>query len=297
MKRLLRLLAILAGTLVAALVLALIFARLYFTDEKILATVRPQLEEKLTREIEIQSAELSFWGGLGVRLEQVTLGNAPGFNRPVFLHLDELDVKVKFWPLFSGDVVFDRVLLGPGELRLEADSLGNNWTDIVKPDTTKPVTPTDSLVAALPKIPLVGQMEFSDITVSFDDYCDGSSLELGRIDGWLEMIPQVEEIGARARGEFQIDSGSYTSPAITLDLAQAQPRFDFDLRVSLPKKSIGIDKSTLTIFGIPIRFSGTVENFTDTARYAIDVKIESTPLASVFEVLPDSLWLPSFPDG
>jgi hypothetical protein len=298
MKRLVRLLAILAGTLIVALVLALIFARLYFTDEKILATVRPQLTEKLTREIDIQSAEVSFWGGLGVRLEQVTLGNAPGFDRPVFLHLDELDIKVRFWPLLSGDVVFDRVLLGPGELRLEIDSIGNNWAGIVKPDTTAiPLTPVDSAIASLPKIPVLGKMEFAGITISFDDYRDGSSIELAAIEGALELTPQETELGARATGEFQIGGGSYKSKTINLDLAQAQPRIEFNLWMSLLDKSIDLETSTLTIFDIPVGFSGTVENLGDTARYAIDIKIEPTSLAPVFDFLPDSLWLPSFPDG
>ena len=298
MKRLSRFVLIVAGTLVVVLVLAVVFARLYFTDEKILATLRPRLEEKLNREIEIQSAELSFWGGLGVRLEQVTLGNAPGFVRPVFLHLDELDVKVQFWPLLKRKVVLDRVLIGPGELHLELDSLGNNWTGIIKSDTTAvPVTPVDSAIATLPKVPVVGNMEFIDITVSLDNYHDSSSLEMARINGQLELVPNEEELTAQARGEFSVGGGKYHAGKINVDLGQAKPELNFALRMGLRDKHIDLEQVTLTAFGIPIMLSGTVDLAGDPVKYAIGVKIDPVTLEHISEVVPDSIWRPHFPGG
>jgi hypothetical protein len=298
MNRLIRVVLILAGTLAVAFVLALVFARLYFTDEKILATVRPQLEQNLNREIDIQSAKISFWGGLGVRLEQVTLGNAPGFTRPVFLHLDELDVKVRFWPLLSGDVVLDRVLIGPGELRLERDAHGNNWTNIVKPDTTTvPVTPVDSAIAALPRIPVAGDMEFIGITVSLDDYAAETSFELAQTNGRLELTAQEEELTARAHGRITVDSGKFHTGTFDLDLTKARPGLDFDLRMGLMDKSFAWEQATLTAFGIPVTLSGTLKNPGDSAVYAIEIMIEQTALGRIFDILPDTLRSTVFPDG
>jgi|GEM_PF-3099287 len=299
MKRLVRLLAILAGTLLVVLVLVFLFARFYFTGDRILSVVRPQLEKNLNRTIEIQSAELSFFKGLGVRLEGVTLDNAPGFSRSFLLRLDELDVKVRFWPLLSGEVVLDRMLVGPGELRLEIDSLGhNNWSDLVKPDTTAPVqTVLDSVPTGFPTIPVAGKMEFSAITISLDDHRQGSLVELAGIDGQLTLALQADDLSVSASGRFRVGGGVVQTKTVRLNLAQVQPRLDFNLHASLPHRRLKLQKLKLEAFGIPLELSGKVENLGDLAQYTLGLKIEPVPLSRIFARLPDSMWRPAFPAG
>jgi len=299
MNRVIRLLVIIAGTLFAALVVALIAARLYFTDDRILAKVRPKLEENLNRTLEIEHAKLSFWGGLGVRLEGVTLGNAPGFTEPYLLQLGELDVKVRFWPLLSGEVDLDRVLIGPGELRLEIDGDGkNNWTDIAKADTAAvPETPADSAIAALPRIPVAGNMEFIAISISVDDRQGNKRIDVTKLDGRLELSMNEADSTIDAWGAFQIGDGTIRIAGHSWSLAEARPEFEFKVRADPLKKQIDLESLNLSVFGIPIESSGKVENLGDSTRYTFDLAVKDVELASIFDQLPDSMWRPSFPNG
>jgi len=299
MNRVIRLLAIIAGTLIVALVVTLIAARLYFTDDRILAKVRPKLEENLNRTLDIDHAKLSFWGGLGVRLEGVTLGNAPGFTEPYLLQLRELDVKVRFWPLLSGDVILDRVLIGPGELRLEIDGKGNNnWTNIAKVDTTAvPITPADSAIAALPQIPVAGNMEFTSISIRLDDRQGNKRIDVSKLDGRLELGMNEADSTINAWGAFHIDDGTIRTADHSWSLAEARPDIEFKVRADPLKKQIDLQSLNLTAFGIPMESSGRVQYRGDSTKYALDVAVKDVELVSIFGQLPDSLWRPSFPGG
>ena len=299
MRRVLRFLAVLAATLVIVLVLALVVGRVYFTGERILSLLRPRLEQHLNRSIEIKDAQLSFWKGLGVRLEGVTVGNALDFGRPYLVHLDLLDIKARFWPLLRGRVVLDRVLVGPGELRLEIDELGrNNWTGIVKGDTAAaPVTPVDSALAAFPKIPIAGKMEFTEVTVSLDDHQRMRMFELTGISGRSEVVLHTADSTVTAAGTFRVAGGEVLGKARSWKLARINPELDFDLWFSTPRRRLELRNVAIRAFGTTVEITGAVERLGDTPAYALNVRMQPVSLADVVAQLPDSLWRPYFPGG
>ncbi len=299
MNRPVKLLVIFIGTVAAAVVLALVFSYFYFSSDRILAVVKPQLEKNLDRAVEITGAKLSFWGGLGVRLEGITIGNVPGFTQPHLLHLDALDVKVRTWPLLSGDVRIDRIVIGPGDLRMEIDDQGQkNWTNVVKPDTS--IAPTgipDSVLAAMPPIPVAGRMEFDDVNISFDDRENNISAELVGVNGDLSLDSAPDGQAAEITGSLTVDDGEFRTAAYTQTLTTAQPAVDFVIAVDPSSGQVDLRKIDCEVFGIPIDFSGEIRISGDPLQYTISSTVEPTPLSAIFGQLADSLWQPFFPSG
>ncbi len=115
-----------AGTFLFLLLLAVVVVKVVFTKERVLAMLTPQLERVINRPVTIADAGITFWNGIGVRLDGVSVGNAPGFTNEPMLGIGTLDIKARFWPLLSGKVVIDRIILSSPYALIEFDDEGNS---------------------------------------------------------------------------------------------------------------------------------------------------------------------------
>ncbi len=82
----------------------------------------------------------------------VSLANPPGFSRPQFLTLDELDLKLALLPLLSHRVEIDRLVLVKPDILLETNAQGqSNWH--FTPEANKAVAEQPAASAADEKVP------------------------------------------------------------------------------------------------------------------------------------------------
>lgn len=106
----------------------------------------PQIERVVNRPVSISDASITLWGGIGVRLEGLTVGNADGFSVEPMLSVGLLDIKSQFWPLLSGRVVMDRVVVTELFVLVEYDAAGkSNFDDVLKSESSDDTsTPADT---------------------------------------------------------------------------------------------------------------------------------------------------------
>lgn len=129
MRRALYALAAVAG--VIAVVIATLLGALLFVPEsvyrdEILKAAKDATGRELTIEGDIG---LTLFPVLGVKVEGVTLANAPGFSAPHVARMKALDAGVRLWPLLKGRVEITRFVLVEPQIALEVDRAGkNNWT-------------------------------------------------------------------------------------------------------------------------------------------------------------------------
>ncbi len=127
-KRLLALIAILVLVviIVAAYLVVTFDANAY--KERIESEVREATGRELTLAGPI---ELTLFPSLGLRLEEVRLGNAAGFGDEPFAELDVVDVAVAVMPLLRRELEVQRVEADGARLNLARDADGrNNWDDL-----------------------------------------------------------------------------------------------------------------------------------------------------------------------
>jgi len=93
-----------------------------------------QAELQTGREFKIDGdIELSVFPWIGLKVEQVMLGNAQGFSDRPFVEIAQLDVKVMMLPLLKKEVQVDKIRLHGLVVSLEVDEQGkNNWSDLSK---------------------------------------------------------------------------------------------------------------------------------------------------------------------
>ena len=96
MKKLLKILAWLAGIVAVLLILLVVAAKLFLPADKIRDMAVEQAGAKLDRKVTIADLDVSFWGGLGVKLVDVTVASPEQFDTGDLLTADNIDVKLSY---------------------------------------------------------------------------------------------------------------------------------------------------------------------------------------------------------
>jgi uncharacterized protein involved in outer membrane biogenesis len=133
MKRLLKIVLTLLGSLIA-LVLIAIFLIVFVIDPNhykvpIVDFVKNATGRTLSIEGDIK---LTFYPWLGFNLGKTSLSNAPGFKEPEFATINQTWVQIKLMSLFDEPVEVGTILLEGAEVTLTRKPKGNNnWEDLV----------------------------------------------------------------------------------------------------------------------------------------------------------------------
>ena len=150
------------GVVIGLLVLAVFLIPVFIPKDALEARIEAAASEAMGRPVTIDGApDVSvFPTELGVR--GLTVSNAPGFDAPYLLRVDQADVGVKLLPLLSGRVEVTRFDLAEPDIRLEARPVPDgpaevNWT----------LPPPEDPDAPLPDVRL-GTMRITDGQVRYD---------------------------------------------------------------------------------------------------------------------------------
>lgn len=187
MKMLLRLLAIVLGALVVLGGGLAAYLTWVFDPNDHRDRISELVRERTGRELSIAGeVGLSVFPWLGVRVGEVALANAAGFDERPFARAGRIELRARLKPLLSGVLEVDRVVLGGFELNLERDRDGRgNWEDLATggqprggQDQPTDRGPDTSLLAAL----TVGGIEIEAARVSWEDRRANTRHEVRQLD-------------------------------------------------------------------------------------------------------------------
>jgi AsmA protein len=132
MKIVWRLLGLL-GILVTVALIVGVYLVLSFDPNAYKARIENAFEDATGRELTLEGPiELTLFPSLGLRLEVVRVGNAPGFEAVPFAELRVVEVAVTVLPLLRNELDVQRIAVDGGRLQLSRREDGsNNWNDLV----------------------------------------------------------------------------------------------------------------------------------------------------------------------
>ncbi|MGD9000624.1 MAG: AsmA family protein [Granulosicoccaceae bacterium] len=190
MKKLIRTLVIVIGLLVTLFVAAAVALLVFFDPNDFKDQLETEVHTATGRSLQIEGdLSLSLFPWLGVETGALTLGNAQGFEKRDFAHVDAAHVRVKLLPLFRGDVEMDTVTLKGLELNLTRLADGrNNWSDLGGKPGAEAEAPTaeGEQIAAL----AIGGVDIKNATLHWDDRQAGRKFSLTELNldtGALEL--------------------------------------------------------------------------------------------------------------
>lgn len=239
-------LVVLAGGLLAA---ALIFIDPNDYKPEIASAVKEQTGRKLSID---GSIGLTVFPRLGLELNKVTLGNAPGFSDPIFSRISRAELRINLMPLLKRRVEVGTIVLDGLQINLERHKNGAaNWDSLggvsQSDKTTAPQNETES--AAPPRNLGLAALAVDGIRITNGalSFRDGSTDNHTMVEN---LTLTVSEIGLKT--PFAVTAG--------FNIKNTQPslsgRVDLSGRAAIDPKA-----GTYAFADMDLRLAGTGPTF------------------------------------
>lgn len=206
------------GSFLALFALAAIALPLIIDPNNYRGQIEEKVEQQTGRQLKIiGDIDLKIFPWLGVRLGEVEMSNAKGFDQRPFARIQEAGVSVKLLPLLDKEVYLDTVYLRGLELNLAKNADGSsNWADLAadaKATTAADTAESDAETAA--------DDAAAEAAMSGQGGADEQELALKSLD-----VAAVEITESALRFEDRQTGSSYKIENITLKtgaLKRAEP--------------------------------------------------------------------------
>jgi len=220
------------SVLIVLVLLLFAAVKIFFPAEKVRALIVENIEKALDREVTVGDASVSIWGGLGLKLENLTIRNQSGFSEEPFFTLENLDVKMKIVPLLRGKYEFGKIALNSFTLFLEKNKSGIMNIDNLGSQDDKDLTAAEGATSVpflFEKLAVTNsRLVFVDDSSGYNIILDGISLDSKMEKNGFDGIYYSE-------GMFKIAGLMYKDIKQQINL----PDFDFsaELRTRLNNKA------------------------------------------------------------
>jgi hypothetical protein len=295
MKKLLKVLGVLAIVFVVALVVAFFAIKQAFPPEKVQTLVETQASDILKREVKVGGAAFKIWP-LGIQIKDVKVANNPGngFSKDPLLDLPLVTVKVDLAKLLVFQVAIDKISLENMSLLYEVMPDGRTSIDGLggEPDTTAQEAPKDTAKLDLSKIELPGSLALNSFSIDnakviFNDRSQKRKIILGNINlkTGLSLDKTLENI--KASTALTLKEISLEDGGLGVRKGGISVFLNTDIAANLRLQHLNIQNFSAGLQSINLNLSGTVDRFLEDIM-VVDVKIESNQidLAALVKEIP-----------
>lgn len=264
MKRILKIFGITLAVLLLLILIALLLVKLFFDPNDFRDEISEQVRAATGRDFTIAGdLSLSVFPRVAVEINDVTLGNAPGFDDEFFARIETAGVGVEFMPLLSKEIVVGKVRLSGLHLNLQVNASGtDNWSDLGVAESTEEETPdtvedSDGSTFTAREI---GGLDLANASVNYRDDQTNTRYQVRDVN---------LQIGALEAGvPFDMNGG--------LRLIQGDNELIVDVSVAtMADLDLNAGRYRLIGPGIDLAVSGT-----SVGETPVDVRIEAQTLAA-----------------
>lgn len=179
--------------LIVLTVIALVALPLVLNPNDFKPQITTQVEQLTGRSFALDGdIGLTYFPWLGLELNGVKLGNAPGFAEQSFAEINKARVRIKLMQLLKKELSVDTLILQGLKLHLTKDKNGvGNWEDLAdkaggspapkeSPEPTQEATSQDGppIIAAF----MIGGLDLEDAELIFEDQQAGSQVQLEKLN-------------------------------------------------------------------------------------------------------------------
>lgn len=160
-----------------------------------------QAQRALGRRVSAGEIGVTLWGGIGVRLQKITLQDDPAYSQGDFLRADDLQVNVQFLPLLRREVRVTRLIVRKPAITVIRDPRGTfNFASLGgRAEVSRPgKTPQEAgRPPAMPLPFLASLVHIQDGELRYLDQGSGMDFRAKRIDLKLEDVGLDRPISVR----------------------------------------------------------------------------------------------------
>ena len=145
MKKLIKVLAVLAVVFIALLIVGSVVLRIFLPPEKAKALILQQLTTRLRRQVKIESVSVGVL--LGLTVNNLKVSESPDFSKGTFISSDHFSVRLALLPLVMRRVEVSELILDHPEIQIIRQSDGKtfNFSDLTEaPPAAVPAKKADA---------------------------------------------------------------------------------------------------------------------------------------------------------
>ncbi|MFZ5980411.1 MAG: AsmA family protein [Candidatus Zixiibacteriota bacterium] len=285
MKKLLKILLWIAGIFVGMIILAVIGLKLFFPVEKAKAYAVREGSAALGRPLTVEDLDLSFWGGLGIKLVEVGVGNPEGFKGEPLLKAENVDIKLRLLPLLTKNFRINRLIINKPIVNLLKNTDGaNNFTfaavdTVLPPEVAKLPAETKAASAAVS----FDRFEINDGNLVYVDDSSGVTLKLNELNLATTL--------SNPRENYYESSGKLDAGEIELTLDEPYPSYaialNYEFSYDVTGDHLAIEQTDLELNGLKFKLNGEVAGVLDKPDAKLNVKSDKISVADLFKLLPE----------
>ncbi|HTY09393.1 MAG TPA: AsmA family protein [Candidatus Edwardsbacteria bacterium] len=274
MPKFLKTALIVIAAVIVLLVAAGVALKLLFPPAKLRAILMPRIEQAVGRPVKVGEFSLKVFTGLGVRLTDIELANATGFDPRPMATVRAVTLKVNLLALLRGQLAVSSLVIDQPSILIEKDLKGVfNFADLIKPAAPAPAAPA-ATPGAVPVSFAVQSFRINDGRFEFND-------RQGRLRAVAAGIDEQLSLDADRKLEHIRTTGDITVHGIDVEMGALKLTRLFvsvhhDVAVNLPGKQVTINQLTVAPQGIALTLAGTVTQF-DT-KPVLDLALQTTAI-------------------
>ena len=207
MSRALKILGILAATVVAVAIFAAIVFVLIFDPNDYKDTISEGVKETTGRDLVIEGdVKLSLFPWLAIELGKTELGNAEGFDDTPFASFESARLSVRVMPLLlRREVMVGTAALDSLRVNLQVRKDGKgNWEDLGSAAEAEPETPDGEVTGPTTRVD-IASVTVSDAAVSYSDASTGDRFEVTDLDLASGRITPGDSVPLEGGFAFRLD--------------------------------------------------------------------------------------------
>lgn len=286
MNKIIKIFLWIVGGLAALLLLLIVGIQLFFPTEKARRYAEEEGSKALGRPMTIESLDVSFWGGLGVLLKNVTIIGSAEAPADTLMQAGEIDAKLQLWPLLSSEFRIDRFVIRQPRIRMVTRTDGtNNYTfaslDTLVPPEAKQMPAEGKATAAAVSF---DRLEITDGALSYRNDSTNLTLELAGFDLTTSLT--------MPRSDYYQSAGRLDADTIRITTDEPLPAYAIQVNYSAGydpiRQDLTIERCDLALNGLKLKLDGVVNRMIDAPQARLAVKTDRVGVVDLFALLPPS---------
>ncbi len=271
------------GTPVSLLLICVIALKLYFTKERLKALVVPILEETIQRPVSMGNLSLSLFPSIGLEIDSLKIANRqdPGFSLRPMVVLNTLELEVKLFPLFGGNVEVNTIILDRPDIFIEVNSEGAaNYETAPAPTGETSTTEEDGGFAIL-----LPSIRIADGTVTYLNRKEHGQTIVGGLDSRISVDLQLASGEVQVSSESSVENFSWGTDT-TLMLSGLKATLQQDLLYEMNKDVLTLQNGKGTFEKLPFTVNGTITDLKKMFVMDINIEAKDANIADLLSLIP-----------
>ncbi|HSG99870.1 MAG TPA: AsmA family protein, partial [candidate division Zixibacteria bacterium] len=258
---------------------------LFFPAERLRVYLEETGAEYTGQPVSIGDLSVSLWGGVGVTLDSVVIGEESDSLR--LAQISDIDVKVRFWPLLRGEYVVDRLIVTRPRLMLVRFADGSSNFAVTAPSEAGAAPETMETEAGV----LLGGLSFGSLEIREGavrrlDQATGADSYLFGLDFEGNLTPtapnQFTSNGTVTWSSLR-HQGTAAEKPLSLPALSVKYAVDYDAQAD----SLQLRSVTLTSAAGVMTVGGVIEEFSAAPRASLSYSASGLALAELFAAAPE----------